>query len=131
MRVAVYARSLLGRFRRRRRHTGPEMRQDPRTDHLCSLRNLLRTRAMVNLWPLIAIGTSYDLLVAASESGRAGEELLIRAKQAGGAPKPATLRFAVGGQALILAIDALATPTDMLEIADRVRCIMQEQRAAA
>ena len=132
MRVAVYARSLFGRLRGRADHPAdPDLRQDPRTDHLCSLRNLLRTRARVNGWPLLALGTSFDLLIAASESGPAGEELLVRARMAAGAAEPASLSFAVGRQVVVLAVDAPATPLELLEISERVRCIMQEWQHVA
>ena len=107
---------------------GREARVDPRTDHLYSLRNLLNIRAGQHDWPVMAVGTSSDVLFAASDESQVGEELLISCKEAvrAGLSQPASLHFAVGGQILVLAVDGYATTPTLLEVAECVRRIIAQ-----
>lgn len=87
-------------------------RADPRTDRLYSLRNLLRAKAEKFNWPLMALGTDEDVLIAAScGEGHSASEALLRASRSGrlprftsegNAPSHSSLRFEVGDQELVL-----------------------------
>lgn len=91
--------------------TAVNRRVDPRTDRLYSLRNLLRTKAEKFNWPLMALGTNEDVLIAASTEGDNASEALLRASRSGRlprftsegeAPSHSSLRFEVGDQELVL-----------------------------
>jgi hypothetical protein len=126
----AFARSMLRRLRRRPRH---ELRRDPRTDHLASLRNLLRLRGEANGWDSVAVGTSDQVLLATSGEARSGESVLVRAHEAvqRGRIEPASLSFAVGNQILVLAADGPASTPALMEIAQRARCILRERDVLA
>ncbi|RMG07234.1 MAG: hypothetical protein D6731_24185 [Planctomycetota bacterium] len=122
-------------------------RADPRTDRLHSLRNLLRQRARKHGLPLVVLGNSEDMLVAASEENEEARRVLARAsRKSGRLPRlpcerdHSSHRFRVGDQELVLVIAGPpsgahgATP-GMLEqvllgaMAERVRRIFNEPNA--
>lgn len=125
-----FTRALKRWFGRGRR--GHELRRDPRNDPFFSLCNLLRLRAEENGWSSLAVGTSYDVLMASSGKPRAGEQLLIDTRHAieSGLQEPTAVRFAVGAQTLIITTEGTPPPMVLLEIAERVRCILSERNQA-
>lgn len=108
-------------------------RQDPRTDPVYSLFNLLRTRAERLACALTALGTEDGVVMATSHPGRTAEEAVARASfdLRAGTKAARTLhcrRVEVDGRAVILAVVGRAPDQGAIaDLADRVRAILRER----
>ncbi len=107
-------------------------RQDPRTNPVYSLFNLLRTRADRLACALAALGTEDGVMMASSHPGRTAEEAVARASfdlRSGGQASRALhgRRVEVDGRAVVLAVVGRDPDDDAIrDLADRVRAILRE-----
>lgn len=114
-----------------------DRREDPRTDPVYSLFNLLRHRAQRLACALAALGTEDGVVMAASHPGRTADEAVARASfdLRAGTQAARSLhgrRVEVDGRAVVLAVVGRHPDEAALsELADRVRAILQEGRAQA
>lgn len=112
-----------------------DRREDPRTDPVYSLFNLLRHRAQRLACALAALGTEDGVVMAASHPGRTAEEAVARASLdvRAGSQAARSLhgrRVEVDGHAVVLAVVGRHPGEDALsDLAERVRAILRERRA--
>ncbi len=111
-----------------------DRREDPRTDPVYSLFNLLRMRAQRLACALAALGTEDGVVMATSHPGRTSDEAVARASfdlKAGASPARSLhgRRVEVDGRAVVLAVVGRRPDEAALgELADRVRAILLEGR---
>jgi hypothetical protein len=104
-----------------------DRREDPRTDPVYSLFNLLRMRAQRLACALAALGTEDGVVMATSHPGRTAEEAVARASfdlKAGASPA----RSLHGRRVVLAVVGRRPDEAALGELADRVRAILLEGR---